>query len=88
MTVTVIHNQNLLDITIQELGSIEALFELAMDNDIAITEDLKAGDQITVLQAPVDLDIVTYYKKNNLKPATTVEIEVSTDKCNICKLFE
>lgn len=48
-SVTVKHNQRLIDIALQELGDTERVFELAQLNGISITDELQPG---TVLQVP------------------------------------
>ena len=40
--------QSLADVAIQELGSVAALFDLADANGLAITDDLHAGQLLTV----------------------------------------
>ena len=40
--------QTLLDIAVQEYGTIEAVFMLAKANDMSITDSLQAGQQIEI----------------------------------------
>ncbi|MFD2787934.1 hypothetical protein [Hymenobacter rubripertinctus] len=47
-SVIITEGQSLLDICIQELGSIEALMELADANGLAITDDLETGEQLQI----------------------------------------
>lgn len=47
-TVTALHGQTLIDITIQELGDAERLFEVAMLNGKSITGSVTAGEAILV----------------------------------------
>jgi len=72
-TVTVLHNQSLMDIAIQQFGNVEAVVALAVLNDISITADLVAG-QILSLEgiAVLDADIVNYYEIKAIKPATAI----------------
>ncbi len=69
-----IHNrQSLLDIAVQECGSVEAAYRLAERNGIAVTDDLVPGD--TVVFAPediVDKRVLTGMKAYGVEPATAV----------------
>jgi hypothetical protein len=46
--VTVSYGQTWLDIALQELGDMERAIELAQLNNRAITDDLQAGEELTV----------------------------------------
>ena len=50
MQVEVLHNQSLLDLALQHTGTIESIFELAMLNNLSITDDVVAGKVLTILQ--------------------------------------
>lgn len=65
-------NQSLLDIAIQEYGSVEAVVDIAMENDLSITDPLTPGQVILIPGDPIDSDIVTYYANRNIKPATAI----------------
>jgi len=60
------NGQCLLDIAIQETGSIESFFEIAKANIIEPTEILEAG---MVIKIPDQLEprIVSYYKEHKIK---------------------
>ncbi|AZZ59145.1 hypothetical protein OKE68_04270 [Riemerella anatipestifer] len=81
MQIIVLHNQSLLDACLQHTGSIEGVFELAMANNLAITDDVQAG---TVLQLPegikTDRDILSYYTAKGIQPATAITEVV--EKCS------
>lgn len=65
------------DIAVRESGSIEAIIEMAIVNNIAITKPLMAG--FSLLQPkPINNRIINYYKINNIYPATSTEINEST----------
>lgn len=55
--------QSLLDVALQELGSVEALFDLADANGLAITDELTPGQ---VLEVPTSLatqpSLVSYFQ--------------------------
>jgi hypothetical protein len=72
----VLDRQNLLDLAIQQYGTAEAAFELALANDISLTDDLVAGQEL--LFKPVEASnkaIADYYANRQLKPATGLSIE-------------
>jgi LysM repeat protein len=73
MQVKALNNQSLLDIAIQEMGSAEAAFDIALANNIGVTDDLQVGQTLQIPQSTNDYvrkQIVNYYKINNIKPAT------------------
>lgn len=47
-TVIVLDNQRLIDISMQELGDVERLVELAALNGVSMTEELVAGSTIQI----------------------------------------
>ncbi|MDR3326900.1 MAG: LysM domain-containing protein [Prevotellaceae bacterium] len=72
MNITALNNQSLFDIAIQEFGSADAAFDIALANDISITQTLETG---RVLQLPTAIErfnrpIADYYKNRRLSPAT------------------
>ena len=71
MTITVLHNQSLLDLALQHTGTIESIFEFAEANSLNITDDVVAGRTL-VLSAETftNKDILSYYTAKNLQPAT------------------
>ena len=65
------HNQSLMDISIQEYGTLEAMFDMAVTNGISITDELTVGSQIDVPESTsVQKEVLAYYQKNNIHPAT------------------
>ncbi|MDY3337784.1 hypothetical protein PG279_01160 [Riemerella anatipestifer] len=80
MPITVLHNQSLLDTCLQHTGTIEGVFELAMANNMAITDDVEAG-QIMKLPEGIkeDRDIFNYYAAKGIQPATAITEVV--EKC-------
>ena len=58
------------DVAVKHAGGIDALFELAVLNDVSPTENLTPGTQLT----PVTIEnkrIVSYYERNNINPASS-----------------
>lgn len=71
VTINLLPNQNILDIAIQEKGTIEACVAIAFANGKSITEDLVPGQELKLpADAPANTDIQKYYSQNHLKPAT------------------
>lgn len=64
-------NQNMLDIALQEYGSIETVFDVLEDNDrFDLTDNLSVYEDLHVGREAFKKDIVAYYSANNVKPAT------------------
>jgi hypothetical protein len=63
MTVVVSAGQSLIDVCLQQLGDVAALFELADANGLTITSPLHAGQLLTVPEASQlgSFDVATYY---------------------------
>jgi len=71
MQVVVLHNQSLLDLALQHTGTIENIFELAMLNNLSITDDVVAGKVLTIpTESFTNKDILTYYIAKKIQPAT------------------
>ena len=75
--ITSIQDQWLGDIVIRESGCIEAIVEVAIENEISVTDKMIPGLQ--VLQ-PIQANrhIVNYYNTNNIYPATAADLEVKS----------
>lgn len=71
--ITVIENQSLLDIAIQEDGSVLTAFEWAFINGLSITDDLAPGQK---LLAPTSVfrntDVADYFKGKNQMVASGI----------------
>ena len=66
-------NQSLFDISIQQCGGIEAVFEIAEQNGLSITDRLIAGSTIEISEdTMIDKTIIDYYQMKGIKPATDV----------------
>ena len=72
MTTIILHNQSLLDIAIQHTGSVENAFILALQNGKSLTDDLVAGEQLSLKNTKNNKDILSYYQSKKLQPATGV----------------
>lgn len=71
MDLKALQNQSLLDIAIQLGGSLESVFELAVANDISITESTNPGQTI-FLNNQSQSQIVDYYRSRGITPATSI----------------
>ena len=72
MTTTILHHQSLLDLAIQHTGSVENAFILALQNGKSLTDDLVAGEQLSLKNTKNNKDILNYYQSKKLQPATAV----------------
>lgn len=64
-------NQNMVDLALQEYGSVSAIIDLARDNEISIDADIEAGETYAIDETKiVDLRMVKFLKSNN-KPIVT-----------------
>ena len=72
MTTIILHNQSFLDLAIQHTGSVENAFILALQNGKSLTDDLVAGEQLTLENTKNNKDILSYYQSKKLQPATGV----------------
>jgi hypothetical protein len=71
MSTITIHNQNLLDIAVQEYGDARAVIELAFNNDVNVTDVLPVGGALNIMDSTYsDSDVLGYYKRKSIKPAT------------------
>lgn len=68
--ITVLPNQTLLDIAIQEYGVAEAVFLLAQENRISPTDRLNAGMVLKRPDVTMNKEMENYSKANRVSPAT------------------
>ncbi len=69
--VKVIFDQSALDIALQTTGSISNIVLFAEKNNISITDELKANQELTIPKtADIRGTIFKYYKQNKVLPAT------------------
>ncbi len=72
MTTIILQNQSFLDLAIQHTGSVENAFLLALQNGKSLTDDLVAGEQLSLKNTKNNKDILSYYQSKKLQPATGV----------------
>lgn len=74
--VTILNNQNLLDIAIQTKGNPQAAFDLAIENNLSLTELLTPTEELIIPQSETNnKDIQAYYNRKLIKPATYQETQ-------------
>jgi hypothetical protein len=74
MQITSKQGQWLGDIVVREAGSIEALVEMAINNDLSITDKMTAGSPV-LQSTPVNRRVMNYYNINNIHPATSMKTD-------------
>lgn len=62
-------NQSLVDFSIQHCGDATAVFDLAIENNLSITDELESGAELTITSA-VEQQIVDFFANKNIIPAT------------------
>lgn len=65
----VLHNQTLLDVTVEHTGSLEALFAIAEKNGKSITDDLEVGEDIKI-ENTEDKKVLKFYDRKKVNVAT------------------
>jgi len=82
---TVLNNQSLFDLAVQEFGSAESAMEIALLNDLSITDRLVPGQELELPKISVfeNKENVNYYSKNNITPATSESIEGTEEIINV-----
>lgn len=76
MKITAADRQSLWDIALQTCGSIEAVFELAEANGLAVTDALAPGQVIEYSPDSIrDKQAARYYANNRVIPSTAIEEE-------------
>lgn len=67
----VLNRQSLLDIALQETGRVEEVINIALINDLRISDDIDEGIEI-LMPSVKDNVVYKYYKVNNICPATSI----------------
>ncbi len=70
--------QSLLDIAVQECGGLDTLVDVAIANNVSITDDLEAGVALSI-DSISNADVQRYYKIRGIKPATALTIEENSE---------
>lgn len=91
--VTIKYNQSVVDLGVQVFGSVEAIMELAFENDISLTEELTEGEELIIPGYKTDTtEIMNFYNKHQIKPVTALTSEdfsiIEIENCNLCNCFK
>lgn len=90
---TVLHNQNFVDISLMANGTATAIIANAMANNRSLTDELTAGEPVTMVATENDnTNVINYYRAYTVRPATAItdaveDIIENEDPCNLCKCF-
>ncbi|WP_034752756.1 hypothetical protein [Chryseobacterium daeguense] len=67
----ILHNQTILDISIETTGSVDNCFQIAIANGHSVSADLTAGSSFgNAKGSKLNEDIVGYYSAKKIHPAT------------------
>lgn len=71
--ITIRNKQSMSDIAIQEAGTVEAIIEIAVLNNISPTADLTPGQSLLVPDEFINKDssVLEYYTRKKITPATS-----------------
>lgn len=91
-TVTVLHKQTFLDLSIEKTGTIENVVAFAFANTMSITDPLVSGMDLKIPEGTIKKSVADYYKAYSIQPATAINTVVedileNNDPCNLCKCF-
>lgn len=76
----ILNRQSLLDMAIQECGSLDSIFSLAERNNMAITDDLPAGKELEyALEDITQKHVVISLTNQGIKPATAISSDLLSD---------
>jgi len=73
----VLQGQSLFDIAVQQLGSAEGAFALAIANGLDLTDELVPGLELQLPEV-LNTDIALYFSSRNISPATFLAVQAET----------
>ena len=77
-TITAEANQTVFDIAIQDMGSVEGVFDILEANAfLRLDMSIPAGTKVLVPDTVIDADVVDYLSRNGFKPASGLGEEVN-----------
>ena len=74
MTQTVLDRQNIFDLAVQTTGNASTAFDLALLNDLSLTDNLDTGQELVLIDKE-NKAVADYYDAKQLKPATGITEE-------------
>lgn len=73
MTITVLPNQSILDISLLHTGSVKNAFKIAFNGGFSVSDDVVTGSLLVVPeQVELDKNIINYNLRRQIFPATDV----------------
>jgi len=71
-TLNVIHNQNLFDLAIEKQGNVCAVFQMAFENNMSVSDVLAPGItlELKANTPEYNVDVSTYYARKQQQVAT------------------
>ena len=76
MKIIALHNQTLLDIAIRHCGSIDAVIDIAVLNNVSITDDLVPGQLLNLPTKDYGVqEVINFFELNQMEPATALTEE-------------
>jgi hypothetical protein len=79
MEIKALEGQSLLDIAIQESGSIDSVFACSVANNVSISNEISVNVPIFVNALIVNKEIVDYYKSKRITPATYSSMKIEDE---------
>lgn len=77
MQIKILNSQTLQDIAIQYCGTLEALFDIALLNNISVTQELSPGQILNIPKVDYGFqEVVNYFSINKIEPATELTKEM------------
>lgn len=64
--------QTLFDIALEQCGSVEAVFDLAFNNGLSLSDDIEVGTELNIPNV-VDPHVTTSWKRGNVEAATAID---------------
>ena len=68
--VEVLNNQNIFDLAIRYRGLVNSVFDIALKNDVGITQTLAVGTTIVIPYGETDINITSYMDRKGIKPGS------------------
>ena len=74
-------NQTLWDISLEQFGSIEAVFELLVNNEQidSVNYNIETAEEINISNKEFDVDVLNFYKTRGIHPASNYVQEDSEE---------
>lgn len=73
MQIIALNNQTLLDVAVRHCGTVDAITEIAILNNLSITADLIPGQLIQIPSTDYrNQEVINYFSANNIDPATAL----------------